>query len=332
MIQAMTHLTDTGYDVAVAASRLAGHILETPVRRSRRLDDLVGASVFVKAEGLQLTGSFKVRGALNWFLSGGEQAGDVAGFSAGNHASGLAYAARTFGRKATICMPHQAPAAKKGLAAALGAEIILYDRERDDREQLLADHVARTGASLVHPFEDPDVFVGNGTTGLELLSEAEREGHPLDTMLVPCGGGGLGAGCVLAAAERRASADIVLVEPVGYDDMRLSLESGERVPSPWGGGKGSLSICDALMTPAPGERTFALHSEYKSIGLAVEEAAVRDAMRFAYAEFGLVVEPGGAVGLAAAMSAGSRFEGGNLGIILTGSNVDTESLKSILLP
>jgi threonine dehydratase len=314
-------------DVQAAALRLKGVARRTPLLESEALNALAGGRILLKAEPLQRTGSFKFRGAYNTISQ--IQAPAVVAYSSGNHAQGVAAAARLLGKAATIVMPADAPAIKVEHTRADGAEIRLYDRTRESREAIGAEIAARTGAALVKPYDDPRIIAGQGTAGLELAEQANEQGARLDAALIPCGGGGLIAGCSLALSQLCPGIEIYAVEPAAFDDTRRSLAAGLRVANPPGG----RSICDALLVPTPGELTFELNRRLLAGGLAVGDEDALRAMSFAFRHLKLVVvEPGGAVALAALLAGRFDARGRTVAIVLSGGNVDPELFALALRP
>jgi threonine dehydratase len=307
-------------DVLAARSRIAGHVVQTPVLRHKLLDDLCGGTILLKAEPLQRTGSFKLRGATNAILrlSPAERRAGVVTHSSGNHGQATACAAASAGMSATIFMPSDAPRIKVESTRRWGAEIIHYDRLSDDRDALAASHVARTGAVLVPPFDHPDVIAGQGTLALELAEEAGRSGLSLDALLVCTGGGGLVAGCALAMEGASPSTRLYSVEPAGWDDTARSLAAGARVANAPGGSM----LCDSLLSKMPGKITFAINESRLAGGLVVTDAEVLAAVAFAFSHLKLVVEPGGAVCLAALLAGRFDARGKVVGAVLSGGNVD----------
>lgn len=307
-------------DVAAAAGRIVGRVVRTPTLRNPLLDQLTGGTVLLKAETLQRTGSFKLRGATNAALqlSEAERRAGVVTHSSGNHGQALACAAQSIGAAATVFMPHDAPRVKMESTRRWGAEIVHYDRVTDDRDAMARGHADRTGASLIPPFDHRDVIAGQGTLALELFEDAEAWGLPIDALLVCTGGGGLIAGCALAAEGVRPNAEIVAVEPEGSDDTLRSLRSGTREGNPPGGSQ----LCDALLAKMPGALTFAVNQSRVSGGVAVTDAEVLAAIAFAFAHLKLVVEPGGGVCLAALLSGRFDARGRVVGAVLSGGNVD----------
>ena len=310
----------TSADVIRAAERIKGVAVRTPLLTNATLDEIVGARVFVKPEVLQRTGSFKLRGAYNRILQIAEadRAGGVVAWSSGNHAQGVAAAAKMLGMPSRIVMPKDAPQMKVERTRGYGAEIVFYDRLTDDREAIGCALATQHGAVIVPPYDDPQIIAGQGTAAREIAEDVERLGVMLDTVLVPAGGGGLVAGTALAFSDKSPTTQIYCVEPDGFDDHARSLISSEREKNARVDG----SFCDALMAPMPGEITFAVNSWHLAGGLSVNDAEVADAMRFAYAELKLVVEPGGAVALAALLSKKIDVSGQSVAIILSGGNVD----------
>ena len=296
-------------DVAGAAARIGDLIEHTPLLEAQ----VGGARVWLKCECLQTGGAFKLRGATNRLLqlSPEERERGVVAFSSGNHARGVAIAARRLGMRAIIVMPSNAPQVKVDGTRGEGAEIIFYDRRTESREAI-ADRISEeTGATVVPSFDDPAIVAGQGTAGLEIVAQL---GRAPSRIIVPCGGGGLGSGIALAVPD----AEIVIVEPEGWDDMARSLELGEIVPV---GPDAPDTWCDALQTPRVSPITFAILRERKATALAVSDAEAAEAVRFAWDRHGLVVEPGGAVALAALL-AGKVPPVEDTVVVLSGANVD----------
>ncbi|MEM9757620.1 MAG: threonine/serine dehydratase [Pseudomonadota bacterium] len=312
-------------DVRAAAERLRDAAVRTPLLRSEDLDRRAGCRVVIKPEGLQRGGSFKFRGAYNRLVQLDEEqrrAGVVA-FSSGNHAQGVAAAARDLGIRARIVMPADAPAIKLSNTKAMGAEVIEYDRYQESREAIARNLVERDGGVLVPSFDDPHIIAGQGTAGLELFEDVQE---PVDAFLVCCGGGGLTAGCALAMEALSPSTDLYCVEPENYDDHSRSLVSGQRERAD----TSVPSICDALLTPSPGELTFAINRSRLSGGLIVSEEEVREAMRFAFRVLKIVLEPGGAVSLAALLAGKLPKAYQSVALLCSGANVDPEFFASVL--
>ena len=298
----------TRSEVLEAGKRIAGSIERTPLIES----DLGGHRIWLKCECLQTGGAFKLRGASNRLLqlTDEERARGVVAFSSGNHARGVAIAARRLGIRAVIVMPSDAPAVKVEGTRAEGAEIIFYDRYRESREDIAARISAESGATIVPSFDDPHIVAGQGTVGLEMLEDLPE----VQRIVVPCGGGGLAAGIALACPD----AEIVIVEPKGWDDMRNSLEEGEIVPV---SSDAPPTLCDALQTPRVSPITFGILKNRKARALSVTEAAVREAVRWAWDKHQLIVEPGGSVALAAVLSGQVEPLDGTV-VVLSGGNVD----------
>lgn len=287
--------------------------------------DHAGGTIFAKAESLQPMGAFKLRGA--WWrlvsLSEDERAHGVVAFSSGNHAQGIAWAAKRLGIAATIAMPSDAPAAKLAGTRALGADVVLFDRATESREAIAAALAAERGATLVPSFDDPWVVEGQGSAGIEATAQMAALGAgPPDLIIACCGGGGLASGLALACPEAR----IVVVEPEGWDDMTRSLAKGEIVPV---GPNPPPTACDALMTKRVADLTFGILKARCATGVAVTETEIEDAVRFAYSTLRLVIEPGGAVALAAILS-GKVATGGRTLITLSGGNIDPMQFAAIL--
>ena len=315
-------------DVVAASERLAGLAVKTPLIESSALNARVGGRVLIKPENLQRMGAFKFRGAYNAIsqLSPDQWPGGVAACSSGNHAGGVAEAARLCGLHATIVMPEDAPEIKLSRTRAAGAEIVTYNRHKDNREQIAADISNDRQACYISPYDNPDIIAGQGTSGLELMRQAEELGATPDCLLSPCGGGGLIAGLSLAVKHLNPAIEVFSVEPEGFDDHARSLATGERVRNVSLSG----SICDALLAPMPGELTFQVNSKLLSGALSVTDDEVRDAIRFAFNELKLVLEPGGAVALAALLSGKFEARDRTVALILSGGNIDSEQFAGIL--
>lgn len=315
-------------DVEAAAERLAGVARRTPLLAGTPLDELTGGRILVKVESLQRTGSFKIRGAYNRLVQLGpdERAAGVVAFSSGNHAQGVAAAAAMLGIRAAIVMPADAPRAKLEGTRALGAEIIQYDRERENREAMASSLAAERGATLVPAFDDPHIIAGQGTVGLELMEQARELDATPDQVLIGCSGGGLVSGSALAIRELSPNTEVLCVEPAGFDDTRRSLEAGHRMSN----AMGARSICDALLSPSPGVLTFALMRELLAGGVTVTDAQVQAAMAWAYRHLKLVIEPGGAVALAALLAGQVPTHGRTIAIVISGGNVDRATFVEAL--
>lgn len=315
-------------DVLAARQRLAGHAIVTPLLSFPLLDRRAGGRILLKPEILQRTGSFKFRGAFNRLsmIPEGERAAGVVACSSGNHAQGVAEAARLLGMHATIVMPRDAPATKLERTEASGAKIVRYDRESEDREAIAAEISERTGATLVHPYDDPGVIAGQGTAGLEIVEQAKALGYDVDAVAVCCGGGGLTAGIALAFEGLAPTAAIHPVEPAGFDDYTRSLDSGRRVANAAAGG----SVCDALLAPMPGEINFAINRRRGARGLVVSDSEALAAVAFAFRELKLVLEPGGAVALAAVLNGRIETKGRTIAVVLSGGNIEPAMMARAL--
>jgi threonine dehydratase len=312
----------TAADIDAAAVRLAGVALRTPLISSPVLDAAVGTRVFLKAETLQRTGSFKFRGAYNKLSSipPDRRAGGVVAYSSGNHAQGVAAAAQLLGMPAVIVMPSDAPRPKRERTAALGAEVVLYDRDREDRAAIAREIADKRGAVLVPPFDDPMVIAGQGTAGREIVEDLAALGLKPDLVVVGASGGGLIAGIALAIKSRVPDAKFYSAEPEGFDDTARSFKSGKREVN----ARMSGTICDALMTNTPGAITFEINRRLVGEGISASDAEVGRAVAFAFRELKLVVEPGGAIGLAALLAGKLDVKGKVVVGVLSGGNVDAE--------
>ncbi len=307
-------------DVREAAARIAPHAVRTPLLSDPDLDKATGARVLLKAECFQRTGSFKFRGALNAALSLGDaqRARGLLAWSSGNHAQAVALTAKLLGVPATIVMPRDAPAPKIEATRAHGAEITLYDRFGEDREAIGRAIAERTGAAIIPPYDHLPTIAGQGTMGLEIVQELTARRLEPDMVLVCCGGGGLVAGTALTVTKAFPRAAVLAVEPVGYDDTRRSLQAGERIANE----PGPISLCDALMAPIPGAVTFPINQHLLAGGVAVSEDDTMAAMRYAFSRLKIVLEPGGAVALAAVRSGALDLSGSTVVAVLSGGNVD----------
>lgn len=307
-------------DIQDAALRMAGRAVRTPLLESPHLNHAIGGRLLIKAEPLQRTGSFKFRGAFNRIACIPPeriQAGVVA-YSSGNHGQAVAAVARMYSIPATIIMPADAPAMKRRATESWGAKIVAYDRTREDREAIGAAIAAETGATIVPPYDDPLVIAGQGTVGLELADQAKSARMTPDAVLVCCGGGGLIAGVATALAAKLPGVPVYAVEPAGFDDTARSLAAGERLANSAATG----SLCDALMAPMPGAVTFPINRRLLKGGLAVSDDEVLAAMAAAFEHLKLVVEPGGAAALAAALSGKIETRDKQILVVCTGGNVD----------
>lgn len=314
--------------IEAAAGRLQGHARRTPLLSSPFLDEIAGRRVLVKAECLQHTGSFKFRGAWSALsaLDPEVRAKGVIAFSSGNHAQGIAAAAKGFGVPAVIIMPADAPAAKVAGTRGLGAEVVPYDRETEDRDALGARLAAERGLTLVKPFDEPEVIAGQGTCGLEIAEQAAEEGVTTADVLVCCGGGGLTSGIALALEAKAPGLRARPAEPEGFDDVKRSLAAGTIQRNAAMGG----NICDAIVTPQPGNLTFPIMQRLCGPGLAVTEEEALKAMQLAARHLRIIAEPGGAVALAAALFRASEIEGEAVICTVSGGNVDAAILARAL--
>jgi threo-3-hydroxy-L-aspartate ammonia-lyase len=308
-------------DVQAAAQRLHGVAHRTPVLRSRTLDALAGASVYVKAECFQRGGAFKFRGAYNKIVSLPEEERErgVLAYSSGNHAQAVSLAARLLGTSATIVMPEDSPAAKLEATRGYGAEIVTYDRYADNREEIGARLAAERGLALVKPYDDPVVMAGQGTVALELLVEVPE----LDLLVTPVGGGGLIAGCATVAKAFQPAIRVAGVEPNLGNDTAQSLAAGERVNVGV-----PRTIADGLQAAEPGELTFAINRELVDEIVTVSDEEIVDAMAFLFDRLKIVVEPSGAVGIAALLN--GRLRGAAVGVVISGGNVGVQRFAELV--
>ncbi|MFN0113541.1 MAG: threonine/serine dehydratase [Paracoccaceae bacterium] len=314
--------------IEAAARRLDGHARVTPLLLSPFLDRIAGRRVFVKTECLQHTGSFKFRGA--WAavsaLPKATRKRGVIAFSSGNHAQGVAAAAALHGVPSVIVMPSDAPDLKIANTRALGAEVILYDRAREDRDAIGARLAGERGLTLIRPFDDPEVIAGQGTTGLEIAAQAAAEGIATADVLVCCGGGGLSSGIALALEARAPGLRVRPVEPEGFDDVARSLASGRIERNDRLAG----SLCDAIVTPSPGNLTFPVLRRLAGPGLSVSDDEALRAMAVAFARLKIVLEPGGAVALAAALFRPAEVDGKAVIAVASGGNADPATFRLAL--
>lgn len=314
--------------IRAAAQRLEGHARKTPLLSSPFLDEIAGRRLFVKPECLQHTGSFKFRGgwsALSAMDEATRQKGVLA-FSSGNHAQGVAFAAQQHGVPAVIIMPADAPQLKIDNTRALGAEVVLYDRAKESREEIGARLEAERGLTLVKPYDEPQVIAGQGTCGLEIAQQAADLGISEAEVVVCCGGGGLTSGIALALEADAPGLKVRPAEPEGFDDVKRSLASGQIETNPAMSG----NICDAILTPAAGDLTFPIMHRLCGPGIAVSEDECLHAMALAFLRLKLVVEPGGAAALAAALFHGDELEGDTVIATISGGNVDPEMFTRAL--
>ena len=315
-------------DVQAAAGRIAGQAVLTPLLESPALNKRLGFRLLVKAEPLQRTGSFKFRGAFNRLvqLDAEQRRHGVVAFSSGNHAQGVAAAAEILGIPAVIVMPADAPAIKLANTKGYGAEVVTYDRWAEDREVVAAKIQAERGAVLVKPYDDPNIIAGQGTAGLEAAEQAAARGIVIDAFAANSSGGGLIAGCALALEALSPGTKVYCAEPAGFDDHARSLAAGKRLAN----AAGASSICDALLAQTPGEITFAINRLRLSGGLVASDDEVRRAMAVAFQELKLVVEPGGAVALAAALAGRIPDSPRTVVVVASGGNVDPATFQTAL--
>ena len=314
-------------DVREAADRLRGITVETPLLRSSELDEATGGTVLLKPECLQRTGSFKLRGAYNLMsrIPAEKAAGGVVAWSSGNHAQGVAAAGAILGIETRIVMPEDAPPAKIENTRRLGGEPVLYDRYTGDREAIARELAAESSAELVPSYEHKHIIAGQGTVGLELMEQAAEINLVPEQVLICCGGGGLSSGSAIAIHDASEDTAILLVEPADFDDTRRSFETG-RLES---NDPAARSICDALLTPKPGQMTFDINRRLAKGVVTVTDIEVRRAMRFAFRHLKLVVEPGGAVALAAVLAGKVDTAGRTTAVVLSGGNVDERLFAEI---
>lgn len=312
--------------IEAAARRMQGHVRQTPLLHAPLLDRVAGRRIFVKAECLQITGSFKARGGWSAVsaLSPEARARGVIAFSSGNHAQGVAYAAARHDAPCVILMPSDAPQVKIANTRAYGAEVVLYDRATEDRDAIGARIAGERGLSLIKPYDDAQVIAGQGTVGLELAEQAALAGITTAPVFVCCGGGGLSSGIALALATRASGLQVRTAEPAGFDDMARSLVSGHRQRNVALGG----SICDAILTPSPGELTFPILSRLAGPGAVVSDDQALEAMALAFTHLRIVLEPGGAAALAAALFTEDLPD--TVIAVATGGNVDPATFATAL--
>lgn len=320
--------TVTFADIEAAAPRIDGVAVKTPLIESPALNERLGGRVLIKPETMQRVGAFKFRGAYNRLvqLSAEARARGVVAFSSGNHAQGVALAAKLLGIPAIIVMPHDAPAKKVAATKGYGATVRIYDRYKEDRAAIAAEIAETRGSTIVPPYDDPHIVAGQGTLGLELMQQARALGVTPDCVITPLGGGGLLSGVSLAVKHLSPKTAVVGVEPEGYDDVLRSLQTGDyQTNSP-----DARTLCDALQTPTPGRITFPIMQKTVADVAVVTDAEVAEAMRVAFETLALVVEPGGAVGLAALLAGKVKYKGEVTGLVLSGSNVDPGLFARVL--
>ena len=315
-------------DIEAAARRLAPVVTRTPVLESQVVNERLGCRILIKAECLQRTGSFKLRGAYNKISQIPTEARGrgVVAYSSGNHAQGVALAARLLGVAAQIVMPADAPRVKIENTRRDGAVVVPYERKDGNRVAVANRILAETGGTMVPPYNDPDIMAGQGTLGLEFAEQVEALGTRLDALLGPTSGGGMIGGSAVAFRGASPATKIYSVEPEGYDDTRQSLEAGRRIelhPT-------TRSICDGLLVEAPGTITFEILKSHLVGGLVVPDAAVERAVKLAFEDYKVVMEPSGAIGLAAVLHDPAWFKGQTVGIIATGGNVDAEAFARMI--
>ncbi|MCY1648996.1 threonine/serine dehydratase [Caulobacter sp. SL161] len=315
-------------DIQAAAARLKGLAVETPLIESPALNERLGGRIFLKPETLQRAGAFKFRGAYNRLsqLSDTEKARGVVAFSSGNHAQGVALAARLLGVPALIVMPSDSPSVKVEGTRSFGADIRFYDRFTEDRVAIADQIAAERGCVVVPSYDDPHIIAGQGTVGLEIVAQAAAQGATLDSLICCVGGGGLIAGTSTAVKALSPATQVWGVEPAGFDETRRSLESGRRETID----KDARSICDALLTPIPGDLTWPINQKTLTGAVAVTDAEVAEAMRYAFSTLKLVVEPGGCVALTAALTGKVDVAGKTVAIVLSGGNVDPGLFARVL--
>ena len=326
--KSINHIEPTYLDIIEANNRISDASTFTPLLENNILNETTGGRVFLKAENLQRTGSFKFRGAYNFLsqLNTEERARGVVAYSSGNHAQGVAAAANLLSIKSTIVMPSDSPKVKLNNTILLGADVITYNRYTEDREDLANQLVKKSGATLVPPYDHPWTISGQGTVGLEIVSQAESIGIIADAILVCCGGGGLTAGISTVFAEVSPSTQICIVEPDDFNDTGLSIQSGKRISN----SADKISICDSLLVSTPGHLTFEINKKYVKNCLSVSDLEVRRAIYFAWHHLKVVLEPGGAVALAAVLNKKIKCDGLNIVVLLSGGNIDLELFTEIL--
>ncbi|KLN59882.1 pyridoxal-5'-phosphate-dependent protein [Kiloniella spongiae] len=322
-------MTPLAYDdICKARQQLKENAIYTPLVENAELNRITGGRIFLKAEILQHTGSFKFRGAYNFIstLSMEQKKRGLLTFSSGNHAQGVAYASKLLDANATIIMPSDAPKIKIENTRLYGAQVILYDRFNEDREAIGADIINSTGALLIPPYDHPLIIAGQGTCGVEIIEQLSAKNVTLDAMVSCFGGGGLTSGIAIAIKEKSQNTKIYSAEPFGFEDMARSLKAGKRVSND----PKARSICDAVLTPTPGKIPFALCTELLEQGLVVSDEEVKTAVKFAFKTLKLVVEPGGAVALAAVLHNKLPTKKRATALTLSGGNVDPSTFKMCL--
>jgi threonine dehydratase len=320
--------TPTAEGVRAAAERIRGAAVVTPLIENEWLNERAGGRVLMKAETLQHGGSFKFRGAMNRIakLTDEERGRGVLAVSSGNHAQGVARAARLFGVPATIVMPKDAPAFKIAQVRAYGGEIVFYDRYSEDREEIGRRIAAERGLAVAHPFNQVDTIEGQGTLALEAVEQANAAGAQFDAFIVSCGGGGMAAGCAKILAGIAPQTALMIAEPEGYDETWASIKAGRRLKADIA----RRTICDALTSPSPGEIAFSILQRHVRNGFSVSDDEVAEAISFAAKYLKLVVEPGGAAALAAVYHRKIKAEGRTIGLTLSGGNIDPSLYATII--
>ncbi|MCK8465371.1 threonine/serine dehydratase [Aliiroseovarius sp. S1339] len=315
-------------EIRAASARLEGHVRRTPLLTSPFLDEIAGKRIYVKPECLQHTGSFKYRGARNAIskLDDAQRARGIIAYSSGNHAQGIALAASQVNAPSVIVMPSDAPRQKIDNTRALGGEVVLFDRESGNRDQIGAEIAGERGLTLIKPFDNADVIAGQGTVGLEIAAQARAAGVGAATVLVPCGGGGLTSGIALALDADAPGMRVHPVEPEGFDDVARSLASGRIEQNT----RRSGSVCDAIITPSPGDLTFPIMQKLCGRGMVVSEDDCLRAMAAAFNCLKIVVEPGGAVALALALFHRDKIDGDTVIAVASGGNVDAPIFANAL--
>lgn len=318
----LADLAVTFDDIVMASKRIAPVATRTPILTSDHLNSIAEGQIFIKPENLQRTGSFKFRGAYNRLsqIPPEKRLNGVVAWSSGNHAQGVAAAAQLLAMPATIVMPQDAPAIKIEKTKRYGAQIVFYDRYRESREEIGRRLAQEQHAVLVPSYDDADIIAGQGTCGLEFIEQLNEMGTALDDLLVCCGGGGLIGGTSLAFQHLSPSTRVFSVEPDQFDDHLRSLKSGKRERNR----EDARSICDALLAPEPGGLTFPINRQTLTAGLSVDDDEVLHAIQFAYSELKIVVEPGGAVALAALLSGKIPTQNRRTGIVVSGGNIDPD--------
>ncbi|WP_321389445.1 threonine/serine dehydratase [Emcibacter sp.] len=310
-------------DIVAAADRIAGVAIETPLLENPLLNEDLGARIFLKPENLQRVGAFKFRGAYNRLvqLTPEERTRGVVAFSSGNHAQGVASAAKILGIEATIVMPSDAPEMKVENTRGYGARVVLYDRATESREDIAAEIAREKGSVVVPAFEDPHIIAGQGTAALEVIRQVGERGAKLDAFLCPVGGGGLASGSGIVLNELSPETKVYGVEPQNFDDLGRSLKSGQRETNE----KFSGSVCDALLSPSTGDLTFSILQQRLDGAFSVSDDEALGAVKYAWQKLKLVLEPGGATGLAALLYGKLGVRGMTVAVLLSGGNVDEET-------